>query len=217
VQFSARLSPDGRRVAYLDGGYLWVSAGAGKPVRLAELVGVSGPCWSADGKHLAYMRQDGPKRYLERIPSSGGEAKRLTEAVGSTCAWSPDGKWIAQLGAQLRFTDASSGTTNAVEGYQARGGAFNEKGELYAATRDAVSVLEVPSGREIVRTRAPLLASSSGTVAVHPSGRRIAYSEGTYGYDLWTMDMPQPTTGVRHFWRKWTLPAKPVASEAVLE
>jgi len=96
-------------------------------------------------------------------------------------------------------------------------GVFNDKGQLIAWTGSPgdwkLAVLEVPSGREL--RSEPIPRDAVGTYpAVHPSGRRIAYRVPALAYDLWMMDMPQPTTGLARLWRKWTLPPEPSGQAA---
>ena len=225
-----RLSPDGKRVAYFADGYLWAFAGGGNPVRLsaAPWLFTHAPCWSNDGKHLAYTR-DGAKAFLMRIPSGGGDEKpvadmaaahsspgsRRTLVIKPTCAWSPDGKWIAQAGGtRIGLTDAVSGETRIVEDIRTRAAIFNDKGQLYVwrvygPGKEGLAVIDVPSGRELRSDPLPSPPTEAEEFTIHPSGRRVAYTSLALAYDLWMMDMPQPATGLARLWKKWTLPPEP--------
>lgn len=78
-------SPDGRSIAYLQGGppsliyygvqQLAVVSAAGGPGRLVSPGldrWVSVPCWSTDGRSLYFLLEDDRNRHLARVPSGGG-------------------------------------------------------------------------------------------------------------------------------------------------
>ena len=111
-----RLSPDGRRVAYvvtrIDGeanayrAAIWVAApdGSEQPRQFTsgERIDVS-PRWSPDGRWLAFVsNRDGEdekkaKGQLYILPADGGEPRRLTDGKESveSIVWSPDSSRIA--------------------------------------------------------------------------------------------------------------------------
>jgi len=108
----ARLSPDGKMVAYSvsrtqgekdkekDCAAIWlVSLETGEARQLtAGQANDSTPSWSPDGKRIAFLsnRADKPQIYV--IAVDGGEAQVLTslpQGVGGGPVWSPDGKYIA--------------------------------------------------------------------------------------------------------------------------
>lgn len=108
----ARLSPDGGTVAYAvsstegekgkekDIAAIWLlKVGGGEARQLTSgLANDSGPCWSPDGKQIAFISNRGGKAQIYIIPVDGGEAKALTslpQGVGGGLAWSPDGQSIA--------------------------------------------------------------------------------------------------------------------------
>lgn len=117
----ARISPDGRRVAFvvttLDAdrdeyrSNIWVvdsaaggDAGApgarGEPRRFTTGPGRdTAPRWSPDGRRLAFLseREGAKKRQLHVVPADGGEAVRLTDLPHgvSDPVWSPDSARIA--------------------------------------------------------------------------------------------------------------------------
>jgi Tol biopolymer transport system component len=114
-----RVSPDGKLIVFSgktpkDQGlhfHIWtLPAGGGKPERLVESPAECTdmfPCWSPDGKSVAFVRTKVSKNYAEGfsetniyiVDRTGGEPKRLTsesEHVASCpIAWSPDGKLLA--------------------------------------------------------------------------------------------------------------------------
>ncbi|HEX5149607.1 MAG TPA: hypothetical protein VFW02_11030 [Candidatus Limnocylindrales bacterium] len=82
-------SPDGRWIAYADGGHIWkvrvASSGAplARPVRLtAGKATAYQPSWSADGRSLVFEARYGDEFQLWRIPAAGGIPTRVTDGPG---------------------------------------------------------------------------------------------------------------------------------------
>jgi len=110
-----RLSPDGRRVAYVvnwidreENGYraaIWVAPldGSEEPRQLTSGTrSDSSPRWSPDGRWLAFVsNRDGKDETahaeLYVLPADGGEPRRLTDGKEGveSIAWSPDSSRIA--------------------------------------------------------------------------------------------------------------------------
>jgi len=110
-----RISPDGKRVAYVvwrvdedENSYpsaIWIREPDGSDTQLTE--GVKSdrdPRWSPDGRKIAFISNRGQgedddkaKSQLFVVDSSGGEAARVTDLKEdvSQIAWSPDGSCIA--------------------------------------------------------------------------------------------------------------------------
>ena len=102
-----RISPDGRRVAFVvttlsqeKDEYLaniWIADTAGGAARrfTAGPVRDTAPRWSPDGSRLAFIseRQPGKKGQLMVMPADGGEPVTLTRLKSGVAApeWSPDG------------------------------------------------------------------------------------------------------------------------------
>jgi len=79
---------------------LWLfSTDGGKPRRLTAGDKDSEPCWSPDGKWIAFAakRKDDEEAQVYLIAPDGGEARRLTSVAGgaSGLRWFPDSKRIA--------------------------------------------------------------------------------------------------------------------------
>lgn len=103
-----RVSPDGRRIAYVHASVnrdqdsydrdLWIAEnGAAARQLTTGTHDDDSPRWSPDGRRLAFASNRSGKRQLHVLEFPGGEPWQLTmdaEGVGAF-AWSPDGKQIA--------------------------------------------------------------------------------------------------------------------------
>lgn len=102
--FGARWSPDGRRLAFLRLGGVWVVNGDGSGERLlARVQAPAFPIWSPDGRRIAFQVGDrtGLKTRLAVVNTDGSGFRTLANADASAMwpngepSWSPDGDWIA--------------------------------------------------------------------------------------------------------------------------
>ena len=117
--YGARISPDGRQIAYLlsvprkvgddDNGPSYAELhvvdvdGHARPFVTGH-VNVGGIRWTPDGRRISFLakRGDDEHRSLYVIPIDGGEARRMiTHDTGvGQYAWSPDGATVAYLATQ---------------------------------------------------------------------------------------------------------------------
>ncbi|HLN14105.1 MAG TPA: S9 family peptidase [bacterium] len=107
-----QMSPDGSQLAYtltvVDREanayrtHLWlVPTAGGEPRQLTTAKArETGPRWSPDGAHIAFMSDRGGDKQVCVIPVGGGEARVLTtgKLSPSDLAWAPDGRALAFVG-----------------------------------------------------------------------------------------------------------------------
>lgn len=124
-----KISPDGRLIVFPDnyGKNIWtLPVEGGKPNQLVEAPEPFAdlfPCWSPDGKAVAFVRFRVSKNYVEGfsetnifiVNSTGGEPKPLTseshKVFAGPIAWSPDGRLLAYCS---RYENSSDGTLNVI-------------------------------------------------------------------------------------------------------
>ena len=92
------LSPDGKRLAFVYRGDIWITASAGgRATPLTQHLETDAyPVFSPDGKWLAFSSRRNGNWDIYAVPSEGGAARQLTFHSGSEIAhgWSPDGKYL---------------------------------------------------------------------------------------------------------------------------
>jgi Tol biopolymer transport system component/DNA-binding winged helix-turn-helix (wHTH) protein len=113
LELRPALSPDGRRIAFdwdgpqRDNVDVYVKEIGSE--ELSRLTTDAAPdynaAWSPDGRHIAFLRQQGNGASVFVVPAGGGQERKLTE-VGvwlpypetlwlPDCDWSPDGRFLA--------------------------------------------------------------------------------------------------------------------------
>ena len=102
LQSGARISPDGKRIAYLAGAgsetKLWVRDLDGWESRALDgTEQARNLCWSPDGNWLAFATAN----QMKKVPLQGGGVTPLCERPGgpaSTASWAPDGTTVLFTG-----------------------------------------------------------------------------------------------------------------------
>jgi Tol biopolymer transport system component/DNA-binding winged helix-turn-helix (wHTH) protein len=106
VSLTARLSPDGKQVAFhrIHKGVInvWTMPVSGGPARQLtfDKEAASFPIWSRDGRFIVYEIKRGGQAQIAIVPSGGGEPVQLTHDDGASWPFdvSPDGDKISFAG-----------------------------------------------------------------------------------------------------------------------
>jgi Tol biopolymer transport system component len=208
------VSPDGRKILF--GGHY--SAASAKLVahvftlpaeggQVADLLTaiheLSYPCWSPDGKQIAFVSAGWPGddwiHNIYTIPADGGSPRRLTSASDKVdeayIAWSPDGRFLAyhSLDDKIRLLPLAGGPSQVlVEGLRrnrwASGLAWSPDGkELAYAAKDRIWKVNLQSRKsEEVQTG---LDAMHTQMAWSPDGKTIAFSAYQGGDpELWLVE-----------------------------
>ena len=208
------ISPDGKSIVFASGGsetsgrgiYTSSVQGGGEPRQITN--GGYYPCWSPDGKWIAYMAEEiiSEEKSITtifKIPVEGGEAQKITTSSDNVTEaginWSPDGKMIAYFS---KKENTSAGTLNLVpiNGGKSRevcrtgnvnawcdlswspNGqkiAFTSRGKIWIVSADGDELMELKTG----------VGARAGTLDWSPDGKKIAFS-GETGMDkeFWLME-----------------------------
>jgi Tol biopolymer transport system component len=213
-----RWSPEGRRLLFLsDRGLEVIPAlgGASKLVLPVQQGTWSDGTWSPEGRSIAYALGDSV--YVQSL--EGGAARRLARLPEAhSCAWSPDGHWIACVSGNRWFVTnnefgniaassvwlipAASGTAVRVTDDES----LNMSPAWLPGRPSLLFVSNRDGGRDIFQvtlTRAGRPARDAARlttglnaagVSLPADGRRLAYAAFTETSNIWTL--PIPTSGI---------------------
>lgn len=121
VVMTPRLSPDGKRIAFMAAGFLWEQAIPGGKAKklIAENSYQLDPSFSPDGKKIAFVSDMQGKRELRVFDFASGKIKSLAAVGGDSWilqpGWSPNGKTILYqqsdlLGSPFKFIKINAET-----------------------------------------------------------------------------------------------------------
>jgi serine/threonine-protein kinase len=167
-----RLSPDGRRLAVIQEGDVWVHDLEGRPpIRLTHDTGHFAPVWTPDGKNLIY--ESNSPAALQSIPSDGSSvAAKPVSRVGHFHAHvvAHDGRTLIAVA----IDNGTTGTDNDIVSME-----MNENADV----------------KPLVKT--PSREGFEGA-ALSPDGRWLAYASSTTGQsEIWVQPYPGPGAPAR--------------------
>lgn len=186
-------APDGRALAYslttdnlaadAQVSDIWTVDWSGGPARpLTRTPGVSewSPSYSADGRWLAFLSDEGDETQLWRMPAGGGRARRVSRLPGgiSDYSLSPDGRRAVVVAETGGAEPNAAGTPPpiVIDRFQ-----FKEDGRDYLdARRQQLFVIDLETGKATPLTHGDF---DHWLPAWSPDGRAIAFVSKRHGPD----------------------------------
>ncbi len=176
-------SPDGKRVAFLRAGRLWMMNPDGTdPKEVVKEQAVFDYEWSPDSKWVVYARRDGSwGNELYVVPAGGATAENPARNVTRYATWNADVTWSGD-GKRLAFLSNRSRGDSALYVLDLRKPAV-------PGTDKAPSPGSTPAVTidwDDVHERARLIVPGPvGEAAISPDGSRVAFRTGPQGGDLY--------------------------------
>jgi len=183
------VSPDGKQIVFAGGGRIYtVAVGGGEPTEITQ---GRYPCWSPDGKSIAFIRthqrpvkrESGWNIYI--VSSKGGDVRQLTSDADDVrrthIDWSPDGKSIAYFardktiriipsqGGEPRVVATAEELQNHDELAWSPDGTklvYSSKGRIWVVSPDGGESEEIRTGLDV----------EAGHVSWSPDGRKLAFT-----------------------------------------
>lgn len=192
---------DNKRVHEVD--IYTIAIDGGEPNKLTTSPGQDRfPCWSPDGKEIAFIRYGDAEPSKEMsiciVPAEGGEIRQLTSkshrVLWSTIAWSPDGKSIAYFsdGKAIQVIPVQGGESRVVVNVEdvsdhselawLRDGkkiSYSSRGRIWVVSLDGGEPEEVKTG----------LDAKAAHISLSPDGEKLAFTALKGGdTELWLME-----------------------------
>lgn len=196
-----RFSPDGRQIAYADGGTLFTMlAAGGRPVPIYHQDSsiVYALDWSPDGASLVFVELINSDVRLMRVQASGGAPTAISASASRRffdVRWSPDNRWIACSAPDEVRLISPDGKDEHQLCDDVSTGDFSRDGKTYYAIRRggnhnwAAVPIDVASGNERSPVALPISCSLYvGGMSMNPDGKRFALHANELKYDLWMIE-----------------------------
>jgi serine/threonine protein kinase len=180
-EWMPRWSPDGSRILFLARGGVFSAPAFGGaahqevPSRPGSVV--TSATWSADGREIAYTRGDS---LVARNVATGALRLLTTRADLHSCAWSPNGKWLACVAGNSFYVTVGKTTG----------------GPMFGNLAPSAIVIVPSSGGSAVSVTDS--ASLHQSPAWSPDGRTLFYVSNEQGTrDVYALSMTDGASGTR--------------------
>jgi len=212
------ISPDGKKLVFSGGIRVYkdnkisyevdiytIPIEGGEPIKITKSPGQDRfPCWSPDGKSIAFIRYSEPQKentYIMNIcivSGEGGEVRQITSesdnVFWSCIDWSPDGKLIAYFSKDntIKVIPAEGGEPRVIVHVDKLSNhaelAWSPDGKKLAYTCKGKIWIVAPDGGEPVEVKTGMSAEAS-KIGWSPDGKKIAFTHWTGGdHELWLME-----------------------------
>lgn len=179
----AAFSPNGRRLAYVSGGRIHVTALDGRHDRVVTDGFDAYPAWSPDASALAFVRRARANE-LWRVDLHSGRQKMLATAsdIQGQPQWFPDGRIVFKIPAGVMAVAASGVNATLLVALSDRLAVFNPDGSKYAVqppTRGLpINVVDVGTGHVV---KVPKSATAVTRLLAWTTGNRLVFTQNTGG------------------------------------
>ena len=194
-----KLSPDGRRLAYVSLNDIWVYDFGSRTTSRTTFRGVNqAPVWTPDGRHLAFSSSQNVTRpTLYWVDPAGGEEPQLLSRDGEVqfpSSWSPDGQTLAFAEMKLSNSETDFDVWLLVGGgpwkrQRLMGTPFKDDQPTFSADGKALAWVSTDTGRSQVYIRPypgtgrTLVSTDGGTEPIWSrSGTELFYRSGRRFY-----------------------------------
>jgi Tol biopolymer transport system component len=203
--FSGAIRVDKDNITSFEVDIYTMPAEGGEPIKITKSPGQDRfPCWSPNGKAIAFIRYSEPskdKTYIMNIcivSAEGGEVRQITsesDQVFWACIdWSPDGKSIAYFSKDktIKVIPAEGGEPRVIVHVDKLSNyaelAWSPDGKKLAYTCKGKIWIVAPDGGEPVEVKTGMSAEAA-KIGWSPDGKKIAFAHWTGGdHELWLME-----------------------------